>query len=156
MRFPFGFGKKPSGPPPQLPEFYLQVRDYVLAILEEMPPNETFEATILSENGFNSLGSVLVLLAVAERYNVPDLRVERFMRVGATNPTALLIPTLIQRASILRSADFKEAEVYSLLNSGIVGDRKEIWNLFPMFDNVEFMVKMGRVVKSLESDTTFD
>lgn len=155
MPFSFGFKRKPSGPPP-LPEFYLRVRGYVHALLDGNLPDEVFEATSLSENGFTSLGYVLVLLSVAERYHVPDERLENFMRVGADTADALIVPTLTQRARILRQADLGEAEVYALLDTGVVGDRKEIRNLLPDFDNIEALTRMAYVVRSLEHETAFD
>lgn len=111
-------------------------------------PDPIFEQKSLSGDlNFNTLNLAELFLELSKQQDVSIERIAHFLEIGIPGGGDKIIGTLLRRVGGLAEAGFSESERIALLMSGVVGSRKEIAFLNPMFDNVGFVIKYAGIVK---------
>ena len=112
--------------------------------------DEAFEQTpLFPDLGFTSLSRAETICARASALNIPLERIVHFLSIGIVEGGDERLATLIQRVHALSC--FDEEERAKLLESGVVGDRLEIFRIGQEFNSVEFVVKYCRTLTSLKN-----
>jgi len=137
------------------PDAHHVVLNYLRRLWKGEAPDPVFEKKRLSRDlNFNTLNLAEVIFAVSEERKIPLDTIVDFLACGIPGGGDADLSILVQRVSML-AGSFSERERDVLLDSGVVGDRKEIAYLTPQFDYVEFVVKYCRAFESLKGDNTF-
>lgn len=131
------------------PTAHHDILNYLKRLWNGEPPDPTFERKPLNgELLLNSLNLVELIFAVATERKVSQARIDHFLRTGISGGGDQKLATLIERITIL-AEQFDETERMALLSSGVVGDQQELGPLNPPFDSVQAIVKLCRVIVSL-------
>lgn len=126
-----------------------RVLKYLEALDSGSPTDAAFEQTpLFPDLGFTSLSLAETLYARASTLDVPLERIVHFLSIGIVEGGDERLATLLQRVSGLSC--FNEEDRTKLLESGVVGDRLEIYPIGKEFNRVEFVVKFCRVLTSLK------
>lgn len=132
-----------------------RILEYLEALDNGAPTDVAFEQTpLFPDLGFTSLSLAETLYARAKTLNVPLERIVHFLSIGIVEGGDARLATLLQRVSGLSC--FNEEERTKLLESGVVGDRLEIFPIGQEFNRVEFVVKFCRTLAVLKEQRDHD
>jgi hypothetical protein len=117
------------------------ILEYLRSIWNGAERDNDFEQKSLTNDiDFNLVNLAELTISVCKERNLSLERVIDFstiMDVGGQQH----LTTLLKRLQILMKS-FGEEERIKLIDSGVVGDRKEVLPIFKEFDKVEFVVKI--------------
>ncbi|MCC2972725.1 hypothetical protein [Massilia sp. IC2-476] len=137
------------------PESTHRVLNYLDALDKGAPTDEAFEQTPLYPDlGFTSLSFAEILFARSIALNIPLERIVHFLSIGIVEGGDERLAILLQRVSALST--FTEEERAKLLESGLVGDRLEIFPITQQFNRVEFVIKFCRTFPRLKEQRDHD
>jgi hypothetical protein len=143
-----------TGSSKQAPRSYSQpahhaILDYLRRLRNGAEADPAFEQRSLSYDlGFNSLNLAELVYSLTLELDIPPQRVIAWEWTGIPGPPRPLAD-LFERVTILAQAGFDEIDRDELLDSGVVGDRQEIFWLIPDFDMVGFVIRYATAIESL-------
>jgi hypothetical protein len=134
-------------------EGHRQILDYFRRLESGGQLDPTFEQLSLNNDlGFNSLDLAEIIFAISKEYEIPIDRIVHFLSIGLPGGGDQALALLLRRIATLADS-FSTIERMALLDSGVVGDRKEILPINSMFDSVGFIIKYCRAVIFLKDQT---